>query len=154
MAVFELHNISFRNAIIEMLRLCPGDNMGQRFWLGSVLLQAGRIADALSFAQAWFEPEYYGNWPPRGGCEFHPPSYAVLSAETVERLKKGGHTSLLYTAALASYKLWGDSEVAKQYLHIAANVNPHVLLKILARVDPPSTSEASQILPNLPMIHM
>ena len=48
--------------------------MGQRYWLGSVLLQAGRTADALSFAQVWFDPEYYGNWPPRGGCEFKTPS--------------------------------------------------------------------------------
>ncbi|PIL36807.1 hypothetical protein GSI_00497 [Ganoderma sinense ZZ0214-1] len=127
------------NAIIEMLRLCPGDNMGQRYWLGSVLLQAGRTADALSFAQVWFDPEYYGNWPPRGGCEFKPPSQAVLSGEVIERLKKGGHTSLLYTAALASYKLWGDCEIAKQYLQCAANVNPHVLMKILARVDRPKS---------------
>ncbi len=156
MTAIELHNFSFRNAIIEMLRLCPGDNMGQRYWLGSVLLQAGRTADALSFAQAWFDPEYYGNWPPRGGCEFNPPSQAVLSAEVVERLKKGGHTSLLYTAALASYKLWGDCEIARQYLRCAANVNPHVLLKVLARVDRPSTSEPSEIriLPNLPMIRI
>ena len=154
MSGIELHNFSFRNAIIEMLRLCPGDNMGQRYWLGSVLLQAGRTADALSFAQVWFDPEYYGNWPPRGGCEFKPPSQAVLSDETVERLKKRGHTSLLYTAALASYKLWGDCEIARQYLRCAANVNPHVLMKILARVDRPSTSELSQILPNLLMTYI
>ncbi|KAI9001240.1 hypothetical protein BD414DRAFT_519329 [Trametes punicea] len=65
------------NTVIEMLRLCPGDNLCQREWLGSVLLQAGRTADAPLF---------------RAG-------------------------------------------VAWQYLRIAACVNPHVFLKVLAKVE-------------------
>ena len=136
----ELHAFfSSRNTIIEMLRLRPGDNLGQRYWLGSVLLQANRTAEALSFAQDWLDPQYRGSWPPRGGCAFHPPSQTPLSAELLEKVKKYGHTSIVYTAALASYKLWGDCEIARQYLRCAADVNPHVLLKILARVDQPST---------------
>ena len=46
--------------------------MGQRDWLGSVLLKAGRTADALSFAQAWIYLPKDDNWPPRGGCAFEP----------------------------------------------------------------------------------
>ncbi|TBU48461.1 hypothetical protein BD309DRAFT_292618 [Dichomitus squalens] len=127
------------NAIIEMLRLCPGDNLGQRYWLGSVLLQANRTADALSFAQDWLDPQYRGSWPPRGGCAFRPPSQTPLSAEALEKVKNYGHTGVVYTAALASYKLWGDCDIARQYLRCAAAVNPHVLLKILARVDQPKS---------------
>ena len=119
-----------------MLRLCPGDNMGQRDWLGSVLLQAGRVSDALSFAQAWIARD--DGSPPRGGCIFTAPSKRLLSDEAVEKAKKWGPSSHYYTAALASFKLWGDCELARQYLRISASVNPHVLLKILAKVDRPS----------------
>ena len=129
-----------RNTIIEMLRLCPGDNLGQRDWLGSVLLKAGRTSDALSFAQAWLDPQYSGLWPPRGGCVFDPPSKTPLSDEFVEKTKRRGPGAICYTAALASFKLWGGCELASQYLRIAANVNPHVLVKILGRVDQPSMS--------------
>lgn len=122
-----------------MLRHCPGDNMGQRDWLGSVLLQAGRTEHALSFAQAWLDPRHDdGSWPPRGGCAFDPPSRAPLSRNFIEKKKQHGPGAMLYTAALASFKLWGDCEVARQYLKIAASANPHVLLKVLGKVDRPS----------------
>ncbi|EIW62110.1 uncharacterized protein TRAVEDRAFT_27483 [Trametes versicolor FP-101664 SS1] len=128
------------DTIIEMLRHCPGDNMGQRSWLGSVLLQAGRTEHALSFAQAWLDPRHDdGSWPPRGGCAFNPPSRAPLSKDFIEKNKKHGPGASLYTAALASFKLWGDCEVARQYLRIAASANPHVLLKVLGKVDRPKS---------------
>lgn len=121
-----------------MLRLCPGDNMGQRDWLGSVLLKANRTADALSFAQAWLHLPKGEHTPLRGGCTFEPPSQAPLSAEFIESNKKWGPGAILYTAALASYKLWGDCEVARQYLRVAASANPYILVRILARVEQPS----------------
>ncbi|KAI0650056.1 hypothetical protein C8Q79DRAFT_1006363 [Trametes meyenii] len=128
------------DTIIEMLRLCPGDNMGQCDRLGSVLLQAGRIENALFFAQAWLDPKHSdGSWPDRGGCAFGPPSKAPLSRDFIDREKKYGDGAILYTAALASFQLWGDCEIARQYLQISACLNPHVLLKVLGKVDRPST---------------
>ncbi|OSC99218.1 hypothetical protein PYCCODRAFT_1470472 [Trametes coccinea BRFM310] len=130
------------NTIIEMLRLCPGDNLGQRDWLGSILLQAGRPADALSFAQAWLDRSRHDPdicCPPRGGCTFEPPSQAPLSQEFIEQNKGRAPGSMLYTAALASFKLWGDCVLSRQYLRLAASVNPHVLLKVLAKVEKPKS---------------
>ncbi|TFK93914.1 hypothetical protein K466DRAFT_580545 [Polyporus arcularius HHB13444] len=137
------------NTIIEMLRLCPGDNMGQRFWLGSVLLQAGRTADALSFAQVWLNLPRDVDWPPRGGCTFEPPSKTPLSAAASEE-HKYSPCSLLYTAALASYKLWGDCDVSRQYLSVAAKANPHILVRILAKVEQPKTLNNLPRAPNGP----
>ncbi|KAI0663084.1 hypothetical protein C8Q70DRAFT_1042671 [Cubamyces menziesii] len=128
--------------MIEMLRLCPADNLGQRDWLGSVLLQAGRNADALSFAQVWLDPTRRDPdtcSPPRGGCTFEPPSQATLTKEFIEQTKKRSDESMVYTAALAAFKLWGDCELARQYLRIAAYVNPFVLAKILAKVERPKS---------------
>ncbi|KAI0773887.1 hypothetical protein C8Q74DRAFT_1199891 [Fomes fomentarius] len=136
------------NTMIEMLRLCPGDNLGQRYWLGSVLLKAGRTAEAMSFAHVWLHLPRHVDWPPRGGCAFEPPVNAPLSSEFIESKKKWG--SLLYTAALASYKLWGDCQVARQYLRIAASANPYVLVKILANVDQPKSLNNLPRSPNGP----
>lgn len=99
--------------MIEMLRLCPGDNLDQRYWRGSVLLKAGRAA---FFAHVWLHLPKHVDWPPRGGCAFEPPINAPLSSEFIESKKKWGDGSLLYTAALASYKSWGGCQVARQYL--------------------------------------
>ena len=62
----------FSKTIIEMLRLCPNDNMGQRFWLGSLLIRCGRHADALYFAQRWLSDEVRKNGETLtlGGCDF------------------------------------------------------------------------------------
>ncbi|OBZ76530.1 hypothetical protein A0H81_03534 [Grifola frondosa] len=127
------------NTIIEMLRLCPGDNMGQRDWLGSVLMKAGRSVDALSFAQAWLQPETVktGAPPKRGGCTFASPSKEPMRQERVDSLSEWGPAEIIYTGALSSFKLWGDCELARQYLKIGARLNPHILLKILAKVDQP-----------------
>ncbi|KAH9951807.1 hypothetical protein B0H21DRAFT_775950 [Amylocystis lapponica] len=131
--------------IIEMLRLCPGDNMGQRDWLGSVLLQAKRPADALAFVQAWLEPNVVqtGDAPERGGCVFPEPSKEPMDAERVERLGKYCKAELVYTGALAAFTLWGDCPLAQQYLLIGVRLNPHVLLKILAKVEQPRSLNMS-----------
>ena len=113
--------------------------MGQRFWLGSVLLQAGRVADALSFAQVWLHLPRHVDWPPRGGCTFETPNKTPLPASFAEdKSLKYAPCSILYTAALASYKLWGDCEIARQYLSVASKANPHILVRILAKVEQPS----------------
>jgi len=122
-----------------MLRICPVDNLGQRDSLGTMLLKCNRPADALSFVQNWIAPEHLGSGvsPDRGGCVFKTPSKAPLSAVRVEALGKWCKADMAYTAALAAYKLWGDCELARQYLHIGAAKNPFVLIKILAKVDQP-----------------
>ena|ERR1700761_2680203 len=41
----------FSATCTHMLRLCPGDNLGQRNWLPSLLNRVGRFSDALYFCQ-------------------------------------------------------------------------------------------------------
>ncbi|KAJ7153296.1 hypothetical protein C8R46DRAFT_473579 [Mycena filopes] len=124
--------------MIEMLRLCPGDNMGQRSWLGSFLLRVGRDADALFFAQVWLKSfQGHGEPPLRGGTAFRPPRRGLLTDKDEKELSKSGPGELLHTAALASFRLWGNCPEAVQYLRIAARANPHVLVKILGRRSQP-----------------
>ncbi|KAJ3485051.1 hypothetical protein NLI96_g5241 [Meripilus lineatus] len=127
------------NTSIEMLRLNPGDNQGQRTWTGPLLLKANRPADALSFLQHWLEPAAReGKIVPRGGCDFEAPSKEPLSAGVIESLGKHVEGTFVYTAALAAFKLWGPCELAEQYLTIATELNPAVLLKVLGKIARPS----------------
>lgn len=122
-----------------MLRLNPGDNQGQRTWTGPLLLKANRPADALSFLQHWLEPAAReGKIVPRGGCDFEAPSKEPLSAGVIESLGKHVEGTFVYTAALAAFKLWGPCELAEQYLTIATELNPAVLLKVLGKIARPS----------------
>ncbi|KAF8891041.1 hypothetical protein BD779DRAFT_1610723 [Infundibulicybe gibba] len=108
------------NTIIEMLRLCPGDNLGQRSWLGSLLLHLGRYSDALYFAQQWLIVFMSDGRPPdRGATKFKAPSKELMSNQFVEGLGKYGPGGQLYTAAFASFKLWGDCPLAP-----SLNMNP------------------------------
>lgn len=127
--------------MVEMLRLCPGDNLSQREWLGTMLLKANRNADALSFSQIWLNSR--GTIPLRGGCTFEPPSQTPLSAERYAKEKRFGSGEQNYTAALASFRLWGDCELARQYLRIATELNPHVIRRVLGKVTRPSKPSAT-----------
>jgi len=128
------------NTIIEMLRLCPGDNMGQRYWLGSLLIRNYRFADALFFSQAWLLESQLKDGAPleRGGTIFRFPMPDLLTPDQEQRLSKWGSCSLLYTAALAAFKLSGNTPQACQYLRVASKSNPHVLVKILTRTPKPN----------------
>lgn len=129
------------NTILEMLRLCPGDNAGQRTWLGSNLIRINRIADALFFAQIWTSPQASeGTILPQGGTVFETPSKQLWSDDVEESLSKFGTTAILYTAALASFKLFGNCPQSCQYLRTAARANPHVLVKILGKKTRPGLS--------------
>ncbi|KAL0945608.1 hypothetical protein HGRIS_014763 [Hohenbuehelia grisea] len=129
------------NTIIEMLRLCPGDNLAQRTWLGSLLLLINRPADALFFSQIWLTGSARGGAiPTRGGTAFPstPPEKKLFDSEE-ERgadMMDGTH---LYTMALAAFKLWGDSAEACQFLSMAARANPHILIRILGKVTRPTS---------------
>ncbi|KAJ7055534.1 hypothetical protein C8F01DRAFT_1158544 [Mycena amicta] len=139
--------------VIEMLRLCPGDNMGQRTWLGALLLHTSRPADALYFSQVWID-SFAGRTPEnaiprRGGTDFKAPQKGIISSAR-------NHTEWipavhLYNAALAAFRLYGPtSEEAKEYLSLAATANPHVLTKILAGEARPSELNPSPRQPNGP----
>ena len=119
-----------------MLRLCPGDNMGQRYWLPTLLAIMRNYTRSLSYSQVWLEDE---SIIPDGNT---PPSKTPLSARRVKEWSESVFlkADIPYTSALAAFRLWGDCELARQYLLIAARLNPQVLLKILAKVDRPSTS--------------
>lgn len=122
-----------------MLRLCPQDNMGQRFWLGSLLIRCGRIADALYFAQQWLGDEVRntGKTLILGGCNFSAPQKDLPESTLDEDSFRWASGEILYTAALASFKLFGDNPTSRIYLKLAATSNPNILLKILAQVKKP-----------------
>lgn len=129
-----------------MLRLCPGDNLGQRGWLGSLLLRAGRTSDALYFSQVWMTPAAdRGELIRHGGTDFAKPSSEVLSVEREAALSEFTKDSLVYTAAYASFKLFGDCPLSRQYLRIAAKLNPIILVKILAQLKPPGENQIGQL---------
>jgi len=104
---------------IEMLRLCPPDNLGARYWLSTVLIKADRLKDALYFCQVWCDPSR-PDIISRGGCNFEEPSRAQLSGRVMSTVATSHSTKAsLYDAALATFKLWGDCELAKEYLLLA-----------------------------------
>lgn len=133
-------NLDLRSdAAIEMLRLCPGDNLGQRYWLGSLLLRVGRFSDALSFAQQWMSDSLSGvHITAHGGTKFGKPHSTPLLASEEDKLAKYFKDALVYTAAYASFKLYGDCPQSQQYLRLAAKINPIILVKILAKIAAPS----------------
>ncbi|KAI6021030.1 hypothetical protein EDC04DRAFT_2735058 [Pisolithus marmoratus] len=124
--------------IVEMLRLCPGDNMGQRTPLGSMLVLAERYSDALSFCQTWLDPDR-PSIIPLGGTTFKTPSSTCYNAEVESKILKRGSGAMAYNAAVAAFKVFGDGDLARQYLRIAAMLNPIVLTKILAKIDKPKS---------------
>lgn len=125
-----------RKTVTEMLRLCPGDNLGQREWMPVLLIKSGRLADALSFVQVWTDPAR-PDIPPRGGCLFKAPASAPFTPSQMEKLEKSFiKATFLYDAAYCAYKLWGrTSTLATQYLVLAAKLNPIVLVKVLGKAE-------------------
>lgn len=127
----------YSRTVIESLRRCPVDNIDRRHCAGSVLIQSGRYADALYFCQQWLtEKAVCSTKPPRGGTDFKAPHRNTMA---VKKEKKYKHIAggLLYSAALASFKHFGDCEQSRQYLKLATIAHPHVLVKILAKVKQP-----------------
>ncbi|KAF7362562.1 hypothetical protein MVEN_00604500 [Mycena venus] len=120
--------------IIEMLRLSPGDNLNQRWWLAPLLIRTGRFSDALFFCQVWIHSVAKGGGIPiRGGTAFQAPSDTLLIPETEEEYARTAGCGMAHNAALAAFKLWGPSPQAAQFLHIAARTNPGILAKIIGR---------------------
>ncbi|KAK7052556.1 hypothetical protein R3P38DRAFT_2861009 [Favolaschia claudopus] len=114
---------------IEMLRICQSDNMGQRAWMPALLLQAGRPADALYFAQRWLETD---DTPEGSGIDFAEPRRTPMTDAEIAKIKRLLDLQMIYSAALAAFMLDGDTPLAHQYLHIASKF-PTVLIKVLLR---------------------
>ncbi|KAJ7153106.1 hypothetical protein C8R43DRAFT_885952 [Mycena crocata] len=114
---------------IEILRICEMDNMGQRQWMSALLLHAGRPADALYFAQRWLEA---AETPPGSGIDFAAPQSTPMTPAQLKAITKYIDLQMIYSAALAAFTLYGDCELARQYLHIAVQY-PIVLVKVLGK---------------------
>ena len=111
-----------------MLRLCQGDNMGQRDFLPGLLLRAKRYEDALSFCQIWMDPQFNGENRPLGGCTFAPPSPEPLSQGMITlHARDSRDTTQLLNTALASFHLYGDCEQARQYLTLGTGGNRRIM---------------------------
>ncbi|KAJ7666775.1 hypothetical protein DFH06DRAFT_251179 [Mycena polygramma] len=115
---------------IEILRLCDSDNMGQRDWMVPLLLRVGRPADALYFVQRWLEAD--GVPRPGAGIDFGPPRRTPMPDALFQSLARWRPLQMTHSAALAAFALDGDSELARQYLHIAVQ-HPGVLIKVLGK---------------------
>lgn len=116
--------------------------------MGSILLQAGRPKDALHFSQRWLEKKtrYDGTTPKKAGCDFETkPSKAPLPQAEIDDMTQWTPACHVYTAALAAFRLWGDCELARQYYKLGVKLNPNVMIKVLAKVGPPSTQSLLQI---------
>ncbi|KAF7290758.1 Aldo/keto reductase [Mycena indigotica] len=114
---------------VEILRLCFSDNLGQRQWMGALLLHANRLEDALYFTQRWILAD---ETPPGSGIDFRAPQRTPMTATQLEQAKKWPDLQMVHSAALATFMLDGDSELARQYLHIAVKY-PEVMIKVLGR---------------------
>ncbi|KAJ7925617.1 hypothetical protein B0H13DRAFT_2569451 [Mycena leptocephala] len=121
--------------IIETLRLNPSDELYQRWWLAPLLIRTGRFADALFFCQLWIHPDVDRSvgTPISGGTAFREPSDKLLPPETEEKYAQRAPCGMMYSAALAAFRLWGRSPQTAQLLRIAARTNPGILAKIIAR---------------------
>jgi hypothetical protein len=103
--------------------------MGQRAWMPALLLHARRPADALYFAQRWLESD---EGPPGSGIDFSPPRRTPMTDAQIAKMNKWVDLQMIYSAALAAFTLDGDSSLARQYLHMAAQY-PLVLIKVIGK---------------------
>ncbi|KAJ7758045.1 hypothetical protein B0H16DRAFT_1370752 [Mycena metata] len=122
---------------IETLRLCESDNMGQREWMGPLLLHVGRPADALYFVRRWLEsedePRSEDKHRSKGTLDFAPPKLTPMSGAQIKGLVEYSSLQMVHTAALASFILDGNSVLARQYLHIAVQRFPGILIKVIGK---------------------
>ena len=117
-----------------MLKLDAQDHSCQHYHVCSLMILTGHFGPALSCAQTWMQDEdTYVDMD-----HIAPSVWIPLSDEQIEQYSTGGYAAEhFYSAALASFKARGNSVIACQYLHIAARLNPHILLRILAKIEQP-----------------
>ncbi|KAJ7620881.1 hypothetical protein DFH06DRAFT_62797 [Mycena polygramma] len=130
---------------IHALRICREDAFGQHLPLSSLLARLQRYEDALSLCQKWFHPT---DPPLLGGTAFDPPHRDLLSETEKDEMFAmrendfGVQGAVVHTAALSAFKLWGDCPESRQYLELAARINPLILFKILGRIAIPKRPSA------------
>lgn len=129
-----------RDTIIEMFRLNPMDPMQQHKWLPTLLCRAKRYDDALYFCQVFIDIFVsrlsLSDLPPGGGTQFLPPRRDLYTENEQEKLDLHEST-ILYSAALATFRMSGDCPESRMYLRAAAKANPTVLMKILRKSKKP-----------------
>ncbi|KAJ7328713.1 hypothetical protein DFH08DRAFT_916603 [Mycena albidolilacea] len=91
----------------RILRICQSDNMGQP------LARERRS-------------------PPGSGIDFSPPRRTPMTDAQIAKMNKWVDLQVIYSAALAAFTLDGDSSLARQYLHMAAQY-PLVLIKVIGK---------------------
>ncbi|KAJ7772227.1 hypothetical protein B0H16DRAFT_1714436 [Mycena metata] len=137
---FELAALS-----IQALRICPEDSFGQHVPLTSLLIRLERYTDALSLCQKWIsEPPPPPDMglipiPPRpelGGTAFDPPHCELLTAVEMDDMIANRQTDEGVHGAV------DDSPQSRQYLELAARMNPLILFKILGWITVPKRPSA------------
>ncbi|KAK7028501.1 hypothetical protein R3P38DRAFT_928192 [Favolaschia claudopus] len=113
---------------IDMIRF---DGSGQCASLGPLLIRVGRAVDALYFTQKWLEVV---DRPPGSGVDFDSPRRTPMSDTEYEKRKAGWNDlQISHSAALAAFICDGDTPLARQYLHLAVQVTPSVLIKVIGK---------------------
>lgn len=70
--------------------------------------------------------------PPGSGIDFAAPRRTPMGDALYQQLSEWTNLQMIYSAALAAFTLDGDSELARQYLHIAAQF-PSVLIEVIGK---------------------
>ncbi|KAE9397723.1 hypothetical protein BT96DRAFT_822920 [Gymnopus androsaceus JB14] len=134
------------DTIIEMFRLNPQDPMQQHKWLPTLLCRTKRYADALYFCQLFIDIFLsripLSALPPGGGAQFRAPRRDLYTEDEQARMKIYEST-ILYSAALATFHMSGDCQESRMYLRAAAKANPVVLTKILKKTKRPEFLDSS-----------
>ncbi|KAI0773886.1 hypothetical protein C8Q74DRAFT_791897 [Fomes fomentarius] len=130
------------DASSESLRLAQDDYIGQRHMLSTLLLKAGRYAEALRLCQYWLDPNLVeqSHWHKRLQWHLEPPSMEPLNGAIIiynQRYESEGACEL-FNAALAAFRTHGDCELARQCLRVGTEVNPQIMMRVLARVERPN----------------
>ncbi|KAG8995327.1 hypothetical protein FRB94_009274 [Tulasnella sp. JGI-2019a] len=87
-----------------------------------------------------------GKTPIGGGIRFFslsPLSPKPIAPDHVKILSRWADDCMMYNGALAAFRLYGDCELARQYLRLGVERNPHICVKILGRVKKPSSLDPS-----------
>ncbi|KAJ7020722.1 hypothetical protein C8F04DRAFT_285669 [Mycena alexandri] len=149
---------------VQALRICPEDSFGQHVPLTSLLVRLERYADALSLCQKWITASESSSpldviipmspRPELGGTAFDPPHRELLSVVDMDSMianrqkEEGVQGAVVHNAALSTFKLWGDCPQSRQYLELAARINPLILFKILGQITVPKRPSAQMRIPN------
>ena len=143
---------------VQLLRLCPGDNQGNRTQVAGFLARAGRVNDAIHFClQYLFHREEDLCRPAEAGVDFPPRQYtwAEVQADVAanwHRLDDGEpeFAFLLAAGVVRQFGLGAAREEAERLLRAAHGRNKHVLERLLTKGVPDQYSQSGFVSPNSP----